>query len=152
MHWHLKYSRPLHLYFCFSCPPPQVALWKRSFIRWFMPVDSAVGSSVLQIYFFSSSSSSLFLSSSLTLACRTASSSPWNISFSQVSSSTFNIKSLFTTFRAFLWRQKWGPIRTPGGSPDTRDKNEKHTLSQAVVNSPEWDFQPPGPFLKIKIR
>ena len=23
---HVKYSHPLHLYFCFSCPPPQVAL------------------------------------------------------------------------------------------------------------------------------
>lgn len=35
MRCRVKYSHPLHLYFCFSCPPPQVALWKRPFIRWF---------------------------------------------------------------------------------------------------------------------
>ena len=57
-------------------------------------------------HFLSSSSRSLFLSSSLALACITASISPCNISFSQVNSSTFNIKSLFTTFRAFLERQR----------------------------------------------
>ena len=58
--------------------------------------------------FLSSSSSSLFLSSSLVLACSTASSSPCSISFSHVNSSSFSIKSLFTTFRAFLQRQERG--------------------------------------------
>lgn len=53
-------------------------------------------------YFLSSSSSSLFLSSSLLLTCSRDSSSPCNMSLSQVNSSSFNIKSLFTTFRAFL--------------------------------------------------
>lgn len=79
--------------------------WPRGDTRdrwWPTGKDSRVQNTTEKTYFLSSSSSSLFFSSSFSLACFTASSSPCSTSFSQVSSSTFAIKSFFTTFKACL--------------------------------------------------